>query len=120
MTVITVTWRNLSPFPERRGRADADPLAFADSWRRQYQPAMEPVRTQGRPFVKLDILHRENLDMTLPEFGIDPASAPPAELDELNLARHRLDPWPDVVEGLMRLKSRFIIATLSNGNVSLM
>jgi 2-haloacid dehalogenase len=120
-----VDWRNgvardAAPFLKRHGRADADPLAFADSWRRQYQPAMERVRTAGRPFVRLDVLHRENLDIVLPEFGIDPASVPPAELDALNLAWHRLDPWPDVVEGLTRLKSHFIIATLSNGNVSLM
>lgn len=111
--------REAAPFLKRHA-PDADPLAFADAWRRQYQPAMERVRTQGRPFTKLDILHRENLEIILPEFGIEPAAVPPAELDELNLAWHRLDPWPDVVEGLTRLKSKFIIATLSNGNVALM
>jgi 2-haloacid dehalogenase len=111
--------RDAAPFLKRYA-PEADPLAFADAWRRQYQPAMEWVRTQGRPFTKLDILHRENLEIILPEFGIDPAAVPAAELDELNLAWHRLDPWPDVVEGLIRLKSRFIIATLSNGNVALM
>jgi 2-haloacid dehalogenase len=120
-----VDWRNgvardAAPFLKRHGRADADPLAFADAWRRQYQPAMERVRSQGRPFTKLDILHRENLDVILPDFGIDPATVPAAELDALNLAWHRLDPWPDVVAGLTRLKSRFIIATLSNGNIALM
>src|ERR1700753_3598849 len=104
----------------RRYAPDADPRASADAWRQQYQPAMERVRSQGRPFTKLDILHRENLEIILPDFGIDPASVPPAELEELNLAWHRLDPWPDVVEGLARLKSKFIIATLSNGNVRLM
>jgi 2-haloacid dehalogenase len=112
--------REAAPFLRRHGRGDADPLAFADAWRRQYQPAMERVRSQGRPFVRLDILHRENLDIVLPEFGINPAAAPPGELDDLNLAWHRLDPWPDAVEGLTRLKSRFIITTLSNGNVSLL
>ena len=112
--------RDAAPFLRRHGKADADPLAFADAWRRQYQPAMERVRSKGRPFPKLDILHRENLEVILPEFGIDPASVLAAELNELNLAWHRLDPWPDVVEGLTRLKSRFIIATLSNGNVALM
>jgi 2-haloacid dehalogenase len=112
--------RDAAPFLKRHGLPDADPLAFADAWRRQYQPAMERVRSQGRPFTKLDILHRENLEIILPEFGIDPASVPAAELDELNLAWHRLDPWPDVVEGLTRLKRRFTIVTLSNGNVALM
>ena len=112
--------REAAPFLQRHGAMDADPLAFADAWRRQYQPAMERVRTGGRGFVPLDVLHRENLDIILPDFGLDPAAIPAGELDELNLAWHRLDPWPDVVEGLTRLKSRFIIVTLSNGNVSLM
>jgi 2-haloacid dehalogenase len=98
----------------------ADPAAFADSWRRRYAPAMEEVRSGRRPFVRLDVLHRENLEAVLPEFGIDPASAPPSELDALNLAWRRLDPWPDTVPGLTRLKRRFIIAPLSNGNIRLM
>jgi len=100
--------------------AQADPAAFADAWRRAYQPAMEEVRSGKRPFVSLDVLHRENLERILPEFGIDPASVPAPELDELNLAWHRLDPWPDSVAGLTRLKSRYFIAPLSNGNVRLM
>jgi 2-haloacid dehalogenase len=99
---------------------DADPAAFADAWRRRYSPAMEEVRSGRRPFVRLDVLHRENLEASLPEFGIDPATVPPSELDELNLAWRRLDPWPDSVRGLARLKRRFIIAPLSNGNIRLM
>ena len=59
-------------------------------------------------------------EASLPEFGIDPATVPPSELDELNLAWRRLDPWPDSVRGLARLKRRFIIAPLSNGNIRLM
>ena len=66
------------------------------------------------------MLHRENLDGVLAEFGIDPAGVPVAELDELNLAWHRLDPWPDAVAGLTRLKAGYIVAPLSNGNVILM
>lgn len=111
--------RDAAPFLKRHGGRD-DPLAFADAWRGQYQPAMEKVRSGRRPFVRLDVLHRENLEVVLPDFGIDPARIAPAELDELNLAWHRLDPWPDVVEGLTRLKRRYIIATLSNGNIILM
>jgi len=95
-----------------------DANAFALAWRGRYQPAMERVRSGERGFVKLDLLHRENLDQTLIEFGLD-------DLDEaaraaLNLAWHRLDPWPDVVAGLTRLKRDHILATLSNGNVALM
>jgi 2-haloacid dehalogenase len=99
---------------------DADPAAFADAWRRRYSPAMEEVRSGRRPFVRLDVLHRENLEASLPEFGIDPATVPPSELDALNLAWRRLDPWPDSVRGLARLKRRFIVAPLSNGNIRLM
>jgi 2-haloacid dehalogenase len=93
---------------------------FADAWRRLYMPAMEEVRAGRRPFARLDVLHRENLDKVLAEFEINAADIAASELDELNLAWHRLDPWPDSVPGLERLKTRFIIAPLSNGNIRLM
>jgi 2-haloacid dehalogenase len=112
--------RDAAPFLARHAKSRVDPAAFADAWRKRYDPAMEAVRSGGRPFVRLDVLHWENLIAILPVFGIDPAKVPAAELDELNLAWHRLDPWPDVVAGLARLKSRYIIAPLSNGNVVLM
>jgi 2-haloacid dehalogenase len=100
------------------GGAERDWPAIADRWRALYQPAMEAVRGGRRPWVKLDDLHRENLAQVLAEFdlgGLDEAA-----LDHLNRAWHRLDPWPDVVAGLTRLKRRYILATLSNGNVALM
>jgi 2-haloacid dehalogenase len=112
--------REAAPFLVRHGRAAADPAAFADAWRRRYEPAMAQVRSGRRPFVRLDVLHRENLVAALSDFGIDPERIPDAELDDLNLAWHRLDPWPDVVAGLTRLKTRYIVAPLSNGNVILM
>jgi 2-haloacid dehalogenase len=111
--------RESAPFLARYAPR-ADPAAFADAWRRRYSPAMEEVLSGRRPFARLDVLHRENLEALLPEFGIDPVSVPPEELDALNLAWHRLDPWPDSVPGLTRLKPRFIIAPLSNGNIRLM
>lgn len=95
-----------------------DWLAFADAWRARYQPAMKVVREGGRGFVILDVLHREMLEATLEEFGLRDLSE--AERAELNFAWHRLDPWPDTVEGLTRLKRKMILATLSNGNVRLM
>jgi 2-haloacid dehalogenase len=97
-----------------------NPFEFADAWRREYVPAMAEVRAGNRGFVRLDVLHRENLDKVLIGLGIDPDSIPAASLDELNLAWHKLDPWPDAVPGLNRLKKRFIIAPLSNGNIRLM
>jgi 2-haloacid dehalogenase len=97
---------------------DKDWHAFADRWRARYQPAMDKVRNGERPWVKLDDLHRENLAELVQEFGIGGLSE--GEIDHLNRAWHRLDPWPDTVEGLTRLKRKYILATLSNGNVALM
>lgn len=95
-----------------------DGQAFALAWRARYQPSMEEIRAGRRPFVKLDILHRENLLGVLEEFEIEGVPAP--TIDVLNRAWHRLDPWPDVTDGLARLKQHRIIAPLSNGNVALM
>jgi 2-haloacid dehalogenase len=95
-----------------------DWLAFADAWRGQYQPGMEEVRAGRIPFSKLDVLHRHNLERILPRFGLTGLAE--STLRELNLAWHRLDAWPDVAAGLARLKKRFKIAPVSNGNISLM
>jgi 2-haloacid dehalogenase len=112
--------REAAPFLARYGASGADPGDFAEAWRRRYSPAMEDVRRGRRPFTRLDVLHRENLDAVLPEFGIDPQRVPAAERDALTLAWHWLDPWPDAVAGLKRLKTRYIIAPLSNGNIRLL
>ncbi|MGG5822304.1 haloacid dehalogenase type II [Falsiroseomonas sp. HW251] len=111
--------REAAVFFARRG-INADPHAFADAWRDRYQPAMQAVRSGVRPFTRLDTLHRENLLGILRSVGVDPTGLPEAEIDDLNRAWHRLDPWPDSIGGLERLKSRFIIAPLSNGNVALL
>jgi 2-haloacid dehalogenase len=92
--------------------------AFADAWRALYQPAMAKVRDGQRPFVVLDVLHMENLEALLQERGVTGLS--PSELDDLNRAWHRLDPWPDVLAAFARLKPDFILAALSNGNLALM
>ena len=112
--------REARPFLQRFAGPDVDAFAFADAWRRRYSPSMEAVRSGRRRFIRLDVLHRESLEAILPEFGIDPARVPASELDELNRAWHRLDPWPDVVPALTRLKQRYVIAPLSNGNIALM
>jgi 2-haloacid dehalogenase len=100
----------------RYPQVDAD--AFALAWRAGYQPAMEAVRSGGRGWVRLDALHREILDSILPRFGLDHLDD--AQRHALNLVWHRLDPWPDSVRGLTRLKSRFTICSLSNGNLGLL
>jgi 2-haloacid dehalogenase len=95
-----------------------DWFQFADAWRGEYQGAMDEVRLGRIPFCKLDVLHRRNLDLILPRFKISGLSE--TELKNLNLAWHRLDAWPDVPPGLARLKRRFMLAPVSNGNISLM
>ncbi|MFC3682739.1 haloacid dehalogenase type II [Hydrogenophaga luteola] len=101
---------------QRFPQVDAD--AFALAWRAGYQPAMEAVRSGGRGFVKLDVLHREILDGLLPRFGLDHLGD--AERADLNRIWHRLSAWPDSVAGLTRLKSHFTICSLSNGNLGLL
>jgi 2-haloacid dehalogenase len=97
---------------------ELDYSAFADAWRGEYQGAMEEVRAGRIPLCKLDILHRRNLELTLKRFGISALSED--EKHKLNLAWHRLDAWPDVARGLGRLKRSYLIAPVSNGNISLM
>jgi 2-haloacid dehalogenase len=95
-----------------------DAAKFADAWRAGYAPSMNRVRKGELPWTTLDRLHRMILEPLLTQFGMSGLSE--AEIDGLNRAWHRLRPWPDAVAGLTRLKAKFIIAPLSNGNVSLM
>ena len=94
-----------------------DWLAFADAWRGEYQPGMEEVRSGRQPFAKLDVLHRRNLERLLPRFGLQNLSD--EVLDDLTLVWHRLDAWPEVPAALARLKRKFWLAPVSNGNISL-
>ncbi len=117
-----VDWRtsitaDLGAFAARRGLA-ADWAKFTDEWRGLYQPSMQAVRAGTRPWTILDVLHRESLDTLLAKHGLTGLTE--ADKVHMNTAWHRLQPWPDVVGGLTRLKSKFIIGTLSNGNVGLL
>jgi 2-haloacid dehalogenase len=119
----TVDWRSsvsrdLAQFAQQKGIRDIDWVQFADEWRQLYQPSMEEVRSGHRPWTILDVLHRESLAKLIGRYAI--AGLTDAEIDHVNRAWHRLDPWPDVVEGLTRLKRRMIIAPCSNGNIALM
>ena len=91
---------------------------FAATWRAGYRPAMDRVLRGEAPFQKIDVIHRAILEDVLKQFRITTLTED--EKAHLNLAWHRLKPWPDTVRGLKRLKSRFVIATLSNGNTSLL
>lgn len=109
----------------RESRAVLEPLgyqldwiAFADAWRAEYQPAMEEVRSGRIPFSRLDVIHRHMLDRIRPRFGLDTLGEQVQR--DLNLAWHKLDAWPGVTAGLIRLRSRYLLAPCSNGNISLM
>ena len=99
-------------------KSDVDADAFALAWRAGYVPAMRRVMSGGLGWTLIDDLHRIILDDILLTFGMTDLSE--AQRQQLNLAWHRLDAWPDVVAGLTRLKSKFTICTLSNGNIGLL
>src|SRR4029450_523247 len=101
----------------RTMRIEGDWERFADAWRSGYGPAMDRVRRGELAWTNIDTLHRMILDRLLVESKIDGLSE--TEKQHLNRAWHRLEPWPDTVRGLSRLRGKFIIATLSNGNVAL-
>jgi len=91
---------------------------FADAWRAGYGPAMRRVRSGELPWTRIDDLHRMILDGLIPEFGL--TALDEAARDDLNRVWHRLSPWPDTVSGLTRLRTRYVLASLSNGNVALL
>ena len=99
-------------------RPAVDGDAFALAWRSGYQPAMRRVMSGELGWTLIDDLHRLILDGLVARFGLEDLSE--AEMQQLNTAWHRLDPWPDVVQGLARLKTRHVICTLSNGNIGLL
>ena len=102
----------------KRKKLTVDGAAFADAWRAGYAPSMNRVRTGELPWTPLDRLHRLTLDGLLERFGFTGLSE--QEVADLNRAWHRLQPWSDSVPGLTRLKRKFTIAPLSNGNIALM
>ena len=109
--------REVARVAEERGVV-VDGGEFADAWRAGYQPAMRRVASGEAPWATIDVLHREILETLLPRFDLDGLDE--RERAHLTAAWHRLDPWPDSVAGLHRLKRHWPIATLSNGNVALL
>jgi 2-haloacid dehalogenase len=110
--------RDLAAFAAAKGVVGVDWVQFADAWRKLYRPSMDEVRSGRRPWTILDVLHLESLAKLVGEFGIKGLSE--ADLIHISHAWRRLDPWPDAVPGLTRLKTSYIIAPCSNGNIALM
>lgn len=108
-----VDWRNSIARDVAAALPAVDPLAFADAWRGEYQPAMDRIRAGNRGYVPLDDLHLENLHRVADRFGV---TAP----DSLNTAWERLAPWPDTIPGLTALREQAIVAPCSNGSIALM
>ena len=109
----------------RESRSILEPLGhsldwpvFAEAWRAEYQPAMEEVRSGRIPFSRLDVIHRRMLERIVPRFKLEGAGEQARR--ELVLAWHRLDAWHDVTSGLARLRKKFLLSPVSNGNISLM
>jgi 2-haloacid dehalogenase len=103
---------------ERDHGTAIDWAAFADAWRGRYAPSMERVRRGELPWTNLDALHRQSLEELLPQFGFPELTE--AEKDNLNHVWHRLRPWTDSIPGLTRLRTRYTLAPLSNGNIALL
>jgi 2-haloacid dehalogenase len=120
-----VDWRSsvaqqASLFLEACGLCHVSPLEFADRWRALYQPSMECCRSGRRSYVPLDVLNAETVAIVLREFGASPETITPDFCRAFTGVWHRLATWPDVLESLWRLKSRYIIVPISNGSIAMM
>jgi len=113
-----VDWHGSLVNEIERLKLDVDSSEFVQAWRAGYAPAMQRVRSGELEWTLLDDLHRMILDEILFQFGVTNLNQ--SQKQHLNNAWHRLDPWPDSVEGLQRLKSKYLICTLSNGNIGLL
>jgi 2-haloacid dehalogenase len=117
-----VDWRtslieDFSRFGSQRD-LQVDWVRLVDDWRAEYQPSMDRVRTGNEPWRTLDQLHRASLEQLLDGRKIQGLTS--EDVDYLVTGWHRLKPWPDAVPGLNRLRSKFILGPLSNGNVALL
>lgn len=113
-----VDWHGSIAREVQAAYATIDADAFALAWRAGYQPAMRRVMAGELPWMLIDDLHRMILDEVLVQFGLTHLSE--SARTNLNRVWHRLDPWPEVVQGLTQLKKKFVICTLSNGNLNLL
>lgn len=122
----TVTdWRGsiadeVAAFLKRHHLSHIDAHSFADAWVGTYDASVEPIRSGQRAFASFDTINMENLKACLTQFGMLPSQFTSYELEALNLAWHKLKPWPDAVEGITQLKKHYIVAPLSDGSTKLL
>ena len=110
--------RESETLARKKGLTEFDGDAFARAWRAGYRPGMAPVIKGEREWTAVDVIHRERLDEILPQFGLNMLDE--SEREHFNRAWHRINPWPDSIPGLLRLKTKFLIAPLSNGSLMLL
>ena len=110
--------RQATAVAHQKGLQDFDGDAFARAWRAGYRPGMAKVKSGERPWTPIDVIHRERLEEILPQFNLDMLNED--ERVDLNEAWHRIDPWPDSIPGLLRLKTKYLISPLSNGSLTLL
>jgi 2-haloacid dehalogenase len=120
-----VDWRGsitdkVEAFLKRHDISHIDARALTDTWVGQYDRAIDPIRKGQRSVTSLDTINRENLETCLAQFNLPPSQFDHEELNILNHAWHTLDPWPDAVEGITRLKEHYIVAPLSDGHTRLL
>ena len=108
--------RDFRAFAKRRKLQGIDWDALVDEWKTAYRPGMDAVNSGRQPWTTVDVIYRRKLDELLPKYGL--AGLGEADRDHLNKVWHRLKPWPDSVAGLRRLKKKYVIAPLSNGDVA--
>jgi 2-haloacid dehalogenase len=108
--------RDFRAFAKRRKLQGIAWDALVDEWKTAYRPGMDAVNSGREPWTTVDVIYRRKLDELLPKYGL--AGLGEADRDYLNKVWHRLKPWPDSVAGLRRLKKKYVIAPLSNGDVA--
>jgi 2-haloacid dehalogenase len=104
----------------QRHQIGLQPMQFAADWRARYQPAMAEVRSGRREFASLDVLHRENLEASFKNIGVDPEALPEDDVEALARSWRWLPPWPDSLDGISAMKRHVIVGPLSNGNTGLL
>jgi 2-haloacid dehalogenase len=96
----------------------ADWPGLVDAWRLDFVLSIAKVSAGERDWANQDQLQRESLARLAPQFGMPELHRD--ALEELTLMWHELPAWPDSVAGVEKLRTRYIVAPLSNGHVAML